>query len=65
MTLKGLRAQAGLTIPQAAAQLGLSERQMYRLEHGKTPLRRLHILAMSVVYRVPADVVEAAGKETQ
>lgn len=63
MTLKGLRAQAGLSTTDAAARLGLSVRQLQRLEHGTTPVRRLHILAMSVVYWVPVEVAEAAGKE--
>ena len=37
---------------------------MYRLEDGTTPTRRLHWLAMSVVYGVPVKAVEQAAKGT-
>ena len=65
MTLKGLRAQAGFSLTTAAAELGLSVRQLQRLERGTTPLRRLHILGMAAVYRVEPDAVEAAGREAE
>ena len=64
MTLKGLRQNTGMTILEAAVSLGLSERQMYRLEDGTTPTRRLHWLAMSVVYGVPVKAVEQAAQGT-
>src|SRR6202040_482508 len=36
-----LRQRAGLSIPDAAERLGYTERQIYRLENGETPPRRV------------------------
>jgi transcriptional regulator with XRE-family HTH domain len=63
VTLKQLRQGQGFTVARAAQELGLSERHLYRLESGHGPLSRTVALAMSAVYGVPVDKVEAAGKE--
>lgn len=63
MTLKQLRLDAGLTVAQAAHELGFSERHIYRLERGDIRLTRTAALAMSVVYGVPVADVEAATTE--
>ena len=64
MTLKGIRSNTGMTLAQVAAELELSERQVRRLEDGTTPGKRLHWLALSVVYGVPVAAVEKAARET-
>lgn len=53
-----------MTLTQVAEELGLSERQMRRLEDGTTPGKRLHWLALSVVYGVPVAAVEKAARCT-
>lgn len=63
MTLKQLRQGKGLTVARAAAELGLSERHLYRLESGHSPLGRTVAVAMSAVYGVPVADVERAGRE--
>lgn len=63
MTLKQLRQSKGFTVAHAARELGLSERHLYRLERGDSPLGRTVAVAMSAVYGVPVAEVEAAGKE--
>lgn len=64
VTLRKLRENAGFTMAEAANQLGISERQLYRLEDGTTRGKRLHWLALSVVYGVAVKKVEAAAAET-
>ncbi len=50
--LRSLRTDAGLTIEQAADQLGFSRSKMSRLEHGRRGASRVDILRMCELYRV-------------
>lgn len=61
VALEGLRKQKGLSRAAVAAKLDLSERHVYRLERGQTPLKRLHALALAEVYEVDVRVVENAA----
>ena len=60
--IKQMREERGLTVSQIAAELDMSERQVFRLEGGETPLRRVHLLALAEVYGVsPAELEDAAA----
>lgn len=63
VTLKELRQSRDFTVARAAEELGLSERHLYRLERGDSPLQRTVAVAMSAVYRVPVDKVLAAAAQ--
>lgn len=63
--MKQLRQSKGLSVVVAARELGLSERHLYRIENGSSPLRRTVAVAMSAVYGVPVRDVEAAGKDAR
>jgi hypothetical protein len=39
----------------------MSERQVFRLERGVTPVRRVHLLALAEVYGVSPDELEDAA----
>lgn len=58
--LKELREAVGKTRAQVAADLDMSERHLYRLENGHTPLRKIHAVAFARYYGVDvADITEA------
>ena len=56
--LTELRKAQGLTRPEVAAKLDISERHLYRLEHGHSPLKRWHKLALADAYGVTIDEIE-------
>lgn len=58
-SLKALREQTGKTRAQVAADLDMSERHLYRLETGRTPVRRLVALAFASYYGVDPAEIEA------
>jgi len=43
-----------------AADLGMSERHLLRIESGETPLRRIHAIAFARYYDVPAEEIDEA-----
>lgn len=59
-TLKELRRLAGKSRAQVAADLDLSERHLYRLEGGQTPLKRMHLIAFADYYGVEPDDIALA-----
>lgn len=61
-SLESLRVQAGLSRPKVAQALGLSERHVYRLERGITPLRRPYANVLAELYEVSREEVEAAAE---
>ncbi len=62
--LELLRKRAGLSRPKVSVQLGVSERHLYRLERGVTPLRRPHAKMLADVYEISLAKVEAAARRT-
>jgi transcriptional regulator with XRE-family HTH domain len=56
--LEELRKRAGKSRAQVAADIDMSERHLLRLEHGVTPLRRMHALAFARYYDVPVDDID-------
>jgi transcriptional regulator with XRE-family HTH domain len=61
-SLESLRREAGLSRPKVAQALSLSERHIYRLERGLTPLKRPYAKSLAELYEVPlADVEKAAA----
>ena len=61
-SLETLRLKAGLSRPKVARALGLSERHVYRLERGVTPLRRPYAIVLAELYEVPREEIEAAAE---
>lgn len=63
-TIKELRERAGKSRSIVAADLDLSERHLYRLETGRSPLRHVIALAFANYYGVSVksikDVEQAA-----
>ena len=57
-TLKELREKSGKTRANVAADLGMSERHLYRLENGY-PLRRINRLKFAAYYGVNPEEIEA------
>ena len=57
-TLTQLRERTGKTRARVAAELDMSERHLYRLEKGDSPLRRITALAFAEYYGVPVDEIE-------
>jgi len=53
-----LREKAGKPRSHVAADLKLSERHLYRLEKGVSPLRKMTALAFAEYYGVPVDAIE-------
>lgn len=43
---------------ELAARLDLSERHVYRLERGVSPLKRMHLLAFAEALDVPLETIE-------
>jgi len=60
MTLRELRTQAGKSRARVAGELEMSERHLYRLEHGVTPLSRALALLFADYYGVPVDEIDEA-----
>ena len=54
--LEEIRKQQGLSRAAVAARVGMSERHVYRLERGLSPLKRMHALAFAEAFAV--DVAE-------
>lgn len=59
-TLKELRDGVGHTRAKVAADLGMSERHLYRLENGVTPLRRVVAFRFARYYGVKVDEIDEA-----
>lgn len=59
--LEELRKSKGMTRPQVAAKLDISERHLYRLERGQTPLRRVYVIALADAYGIPVSELEEAA----
>jgi len=59
-TLLELREKSGKTRALVAAELEMSERHLYRLEHGY-PLRRINRLKFAAYYGVEPDEIEAVA----
>jgi transcriptional regulator with XRE-family HTH domain len=56
-TLRELREAVGKSRAQVAADLGMSERHLFRLEHGQSTLRTVTRIAFADYYNVrPADI---------
>ncbi len=64
-TLLELRSKTGKNRAQVAADLDMSERHLYRLETGKSPLRRMLALAFANYYGVPLDQIDGATDDTE
>lgn len=60
-SLLELRESTGKSRAKVAAELDMSERHLYRLEMGKSPLRRVTALALANYYGVDLDVI--AGQD--
>lgn len=58
--LESLRKAVGKTRRQVAEDLGISERHLYRLERGQTPLRRVNAYAFADYYGVNVDDIDEA-----
>lgn len=56
-SLRELREKAGKTRVQVAADLDMSERHLYRLEHGY-PIKKRVALAFAAYYGVPVDDID-------
>lgn len=57
-TILELRTEAGKSRARVAADLTMSERHLYRLETGKSPLRRMLAFAFANYYGVKADAID-------
>lgn len=62
-SLEELREGTGKSRARVASDLNMSERHLYRLEKGKSPLRRLLAIAFASYYGVPVDSVD--GQESE
>lgn len=60
-TIHELRTASGKSRAKVAADLNMSERHLYRLENGKSPLRRVLALGFATYYGVPVEEID--GKE--
>lgn len=63
--MERLREKSGLTRLDVADALGLSERQVYRIEAGTTPAKRSHAFVLASLYGMPVEKVERAALRTQ
>ena len=59
--LRELRNASGKSRAQVAADFDMSERHIYRLETGATPLKRMHALAFARYYGVPVSELDDRG----
>jgi transcriptional regulator with XRE-family HTH domain len=62
-TLKELRALAGLSRAKVAADMEMSERHVYRLETGVTPLSRFNALRFAAYYGVAVNEIAEPESE--
>jgi transcriptional regulator with XRE-family HTH domain len=53
-----LREHAGKSRALVAAELDISERHLYRLETGNSPIRRVLALAFANYYGVPVEQID-------
>jgi transcriptional regulator with XRE-family HTH domain len=60
--LEAVRRQRGLSRPAVAARLGVSEKTIYRMEKGKTEVKRVHLLALAEVYGVEVEDLVDNGR---
>lgn len=60
--LETLRRASGKSRAQVAATFDISERHLYRLERGITPLSRFHAIAFSEFYEVDISELLDAGE---
>lgn len=56
-----LRQRAGKTRPEVAADLGMSERHLLRLETGRQPISRVQAIAFAAYYGVDVDELEGVA----
>lgn len=61
-TILQLREGTGKSRAQVAADLNMSERHLYRLERGKTPLRRVLALSFASYYGVNPDQIDGVAR---
>jgi transcriptional regulator with XRE-family HTH domain len=57
-SIEELRETAGKSRAGVASDLNMSERHLYRLERGKSPLRRVLALAFAAYYNVDVDEID-------
>lgn len=62
-TIAELRKATGKSRALVAADLDMSERHLYRLENGKSPLRRMLALAFANYFGVNAEEID--GQESE
>jgi transcriptional regulator with XRE-family HTH domain len=62
-TIKRLRSAAGKSRAQVAADLGISERHLYRLESGQSPISRRWCLAFAAYFGVEPEEIEGCDAE--
>ena len=58
--LKELREATGRSRAKVAADLGMSERHLYRLENGVTPLRKIQAFRFAAYYGIKVDEIDEA-----
>lgn len=63
--LEKLRIKAGLSRPKVSAELGVSERHLYRFERGQSTLTRPYAKTLARIYELPLEKVEAAARKTK
>lgn len=59
-SLKELRSATGRSRAKVAADLKMSERHLYRLENGLSPLRKITAYRIANYYGVKVDDIEEA-----
>lgn len=57
-SIKELREATGKSRAGVASDLNMSERHLYRLERGKSPLRRVLALGFATYYGVPVESID-------
>ena len=58
MTIEQLRESSGKSRARVASDLSMSERHLYRLEKGRSPLRRVIALALANYYDVQLEEID-------
>lgn len=61
VSLERIRKEKGYTRAEVAAKLDISERHLYRLERGTTPVRRVYLLSLADLYEVKVADLERAA----
>jgi transcriptional regulator with XRE-family HTH domain len=59
--LRELRETHGKSRARVAADLDISERHLYRLESGKSPVRHVLAVAFAAYYGVPVEAIDEAA----